>query len=233
LLKLHPDFSYRVDLVGAEQQKVLVVEPFLENPEWLIEYCSKNKAEFNSTDAMYPGVRMPAPAEYIAAIATFLKPIILDVFELDERRVNNIFSAFSLVMIPPDQLKPEQVIPHFDSNNRNDVASIYYLCDPKFGGTSLYRHSPTGNEYIDKVRLTPYMTSLRDSFQAGHIERAYINGANKVFERIATYPAKFNSFVMYRCTSLHSGDIAKDFAFCDDPEKARLTIATFIGSDGE
>lgn len=230
MLKLHPDFSYKVDIVGTEQEKVLVVDPFLENPEWLIEYCSKNKAEFSGTDAMYPGVRMSAPKEYLAAVSTFLKPIILDVFEIEESSVNKIFSAFSMVVTPPDRLRPEQVIPHFDSNSKDDLASIYFLCDPALGGTSLYRHSPTGYEYIDKLRLESYMQSLRDSFHSGQIDRAYINGSNKVFERIAAYPANFNSFIMYRCTSLHSGNIAPDFSFDANPRTGRLTVNTFIGT---
>lgn len=229
MLTLHPNFSYRVDVIGHEQQKVLVIDNFLRNPEWLVEYCAENK-NFEPVSAMYPGVRMQAPGEYFAALSEYLKPIILDIFELDESQITNIFSAFAMVMTPPDQLKPEQVIPHFDSNRYTDLASIYYLCGEQFGGTSLYRHVPTGYEYVDSSRLGNYMASLRQSFQAGEIERKYMDGTNKVFERVVSYKAKFNRFIMYRCTSLHSGDIEQNFQFSDDPKTGRLTLTTFIGT---
>lgn len=227
MLTLHPDFSYRVDVIGHEQQKVLVIDSFLHNPEWLVEYCAENK-KFEPVSAMYPGVRMQAPKEYFSALSEYLKPIILDTFELNESQITNIFSAFAMVMTPPDQLKPEQVIPHFDSNCYTDLASIYYLCGEEFGGTSFYRHAPTGYEYVDSNRLGNYMVSLRQSFQAGDIERKYMDGTNKVFERVVSYKAKFNRFIIYRCTSLHSGDIEKNFKFTDDPKAGRLTLTTFI-----
>jgi len=96
----------------------------------------------------------------------------LDVFELDESQITNIFSALAMVMTPPVHLKAEQVIPHFDSNNYTDLASIYYWCGEQFGGTSLYRHVPTGYEYVVSARLGSYMASLRQSFQGG----AKLNG---------------------------------------------------------
>lgn len=228
-MKLHPDFSYRVETVGSEKQTVLVIDNFLENPEWLIEYCCKYKS-FNKADAMYPGLRMDAPPEYFSALSLYVKPIILDVFNIKEENVNNIFSTYSMVTTPPNQLRAEQAIPHFDSNHRNDLASIFYLCDEKFGGTSLYRHSSSGFEYIDKGRLEPYMGSLRESLKEGLIKQEYMNGSNKVYERLVSYPAIFNRFIMYRCTSLHSGDIGKDFKFTDIPDKGRLTLTTFIGT---
>lgn len=229
MLNLHPNFNYRVDVIGQEQQKVLVIDELFDRPEWLVDYCADNK-NFEPVSAMYPGVRMRAPQEYMDALGHYLKPIILDVFGLDESRVTNIFSAFAMVMTPPEQLKPEQVIPHFDSNRHTDLASIYYLCDEKFGGTSLYRHMPTGYEFVDADRLNNYMTSLKQSFQAGEIERKYMDGSNKIFERVVSYKAKFNRFIMYRCTSLHSGDIEKDFQFSDDPKSGRLTLTSFIGT---
>lgn len=229
LLKLHPDFAYRVEAVGAEKQTVLVIDNFLENPEWLIEYCCQHKS-FNKADAMYPGVRMTAPVEYFSALSLYVKPIILEVFNIKEENVINIFSTYSMVTTQPNQLRAEQAIPHFDSNHQNDLASIFYLCNESFGGTSLYRHSPTGFEFVDKSRVDTYMSSLRQSFKEGLVEQEYMNGTNKVYDRLASYPAIFNRFIMYRCTSLHSGDIAKDFEFTDLPDKGRLTLTTFIGT---
>lgn len=229
LLKLHPEFSYRVDIIGRERQTVLVIDNFLQNPEWLVDYCETNKS-FENVSAMYPGLRMQAPREYIAALAEYLKPIVVDIFGTNEGAVTNIYSAFAMVMTPPSQLRPEQVIPHFDSNRPTDLASIYYLCDEKFGGTSFYRHVPTGYESVDALRLEDYMSSLRKSFQDGDIEQKYMNGTTRCYERIVSYKAKFNRFIMYRCTSLHSGDIGKDFEFSDDPKTGRLTLTTFIGS---
>lgn len=228
MLNRHEKFNYKVEHVGNEQQPVLIVDNFLDKPELLIDYCCE-QGQFNSADAMYPGIRAKGPEAYLHAIYQHLRPIINETFNLKDEQVKSIDSSYSMVVTPPAQLKPLQAIPHVDSLNMNELASVYFLCGKNNGGTSLYRHKDTGYEYINSARSKTYMDSMNESTKNKVIERKYMNGSNDYFEQIASYEATFNRFVMYRCTSLHSGNIRDDFDFPTDPRTGRLTLNTFIG----
>jgi hypothetical protein len=73
------------------------------------------------------------------------------------------------------------------------------------------------------------MGTLLQSLRQWRIKREYINGSNELFEQIYSVPAMFNRFIMYRCTSLHSANISKDFQFTANPKFGRLTLNTFLG----
>lgn len=227
MFSLHPNFSYQIEIVGEEKQPVLIVDNFLAQAELLVDFCCVNSS-FTAADAFYPGLRMHAPQEYLIAISDYLRPIIVNTFG-DEGAISRLFSSYSLITTPPGKLKPEQAVPHFDSDQMTDLASVYYLCDSHFGGTSLYRHRETGFEFVDTGRRQMYMDTLLKSLHKGLIKREYMNGSNQLFEQIYSVPARFNRFIMYRCTSLHAGNISKDFQFIADPRSGRLTLNTFFG----
>lgn len=228
MLNKHTEFTYSVEYVGNEKQPVLIIDNFLDKPELLIDYCCQY-GNFNTADAMYPGVRKPAPDFYIQALYEHLRPILAKEFNLRDEQVKSIETSYSMVVTPPSQLKPMQSMLHVDSFNMNELASVYFLCGKEKGGTSLYRHKNTNFEYITAERFNTYSASMNESTKNKTMPKQYMNGSNEYFEQIASYPANFNRFIMYRCTSLHSGNIAKDFDFNPDPRKGRLTLNTFVG----
>jgi hypothetical protein len=138
-----------------------------------------------------------------------------------------IKSVFSLVVTPPEQLQPQQSVPHTDSANMKDLATVHFLCAGQ-GGTSLYRHRATGFEYVNDKRLDGYRKMIAEQEKMPDFPTGYMNGSNHLFEQIASYEAVFNRLIMYRCTSLHSGNIAPDFRFDPNPRTGRLSINTFI-----
>lgn len=221
------EFNYTVEYVGNEQQPVLIIDNFLDRPELLIDYCCQY-GNFNTADAMYPGVRKLAPNFYIQALYEHLRPILAKEFSLRDEQVKSIEASYSMVVTPLSELKPMQAMPHVDSFNMNELASVYFLCGKEKGGTSLYRHRGTGFEYLNAQRLEEFSSSMNESTKNKSMPKQYMNGSNEYFEQIASYPANFNRFIMYRCTSLHSGNIAKDFDFNPDPRKGRLTLNTFV-----
>lgn len=227
-MQLHPGFSYRVDHVGDELQPVLVVDNFLAEPHSLIEFCVGN-LKFNRADAFYPGVRAPAPDVYLKAVYLYLKDIIYSTFAIDDSVVKSAQADYSMVLTPVDQLKLAQCIPHYDSLITTELAAVHYLCKEDQGGTSLYRHRKTGFEYLDSGRVATYAETLKEEIRVGTYRRQYMNGSNHLFEQIASYDAVFNRIIIYRCTSLHSGNIGSDFQFDANPLTGRLTINTFIG----
>ena len=228
-MQLHPDFLYKVDWVGAERQPVLVIDNFLSEPLAAVEFCAAH-AQFKRADAFYPGLRSPVPDVYLRTIYNNLKQIIYTTFSINDSMVRRVFSDYSIVTTPPNQLSLMQCLPHYDSLIATELAAVHYLCEGDKGGTSFYRHRDTGFEYIDSSRSAVYTEALASGIDSAPYRQAYMNGSNHLFEQIASYEAVFNRIIIYRCTSLHSGNIAPDFSFDADPRKGRLTINTFIGT---
>ena len=226
-LRLHDRFSYRVEYVGNEKQPVIIVDNYLHNAEVLINYCEKNLS-FVSAGSFYPGVRMPVPALYGKAMFRYLGELIFKVFSVRAQDIRSGRSLYSMVITPPSELKVAQRLPHCDSADMSDLACVHYLCDSHHGGTSLYRHKSTGYEYINQARKDNYVQTLERDLAATDAPMTYMNGSNDFFEQIASYEAKFNRMVMYRSTSLHSGNIPPDFKFDPNPRTGRLTLNTFI-----
>lgn len=226
---LHPDFSYRVDHVGQEQQPVLVIDNFLDRAELLIDVV-ENHCTFGESTYLYPGVQALVPAFYTGAIYTYLRQLICSTFGIRSENITHSKSNFSMVITPPAQLQPMQSKPHIDSLSNNVVAAIHYLCTEDKGGTSLYRHRATGFEMITKERLEKFNHHSAKEMEVSGWQGKYMNGSNEFYEQIASYDAVFNRIIMYRGNCLHSGNIGSDFTFDANPRTGRLTLNTFINA---
>lgn len=223
-----PNFSVRVDRIGSEREPVVVIDNFLDQASLLVDYIAAAPA-FRAARGYYPGVRAPAPASYVNALHEHLQDIVYEAFDLPRDAIRGVESDYSMVTVRPDQLKPYQRIPHFDSNNRQELAIMHYLCLPEFGGTSFYRHKATGFESVDSSRAEHYVQTVeQQAREQGLPPAAYINGDSELFERVASYDACFNRALIYRCTSLHSGNIGAGFDFNPDPRTGRLSLNTFL-----
>lgn len=227
LPNLHPNFSYRVDSVGNEKQPVLLVDNFLESPEFMVD-IAKKYVQFQGSRRLYPGVESQVPNFYGEAISTYLGDIICKVFAMNSANRMRSNSSFAMVLTPPEQLHPDQCKPHIDSTDALQLASVLFLCAPDKGGTSLYRHRATGFESVDENRLSTIYPYLEKERSEGDWIGHYINGSNQHYEQIASYDAVFNRLIIYRGTSLHSGNIASNFNFDPNPATGRLTITSFI-----
>lgn len=229
LPRLHPAFQQQREYIGHEQQPLLVIDSFLENAESLIEYALQ-RGEVVPAAGYYPGLRSPVPDIYKQVLIEHLGELICENFSLQLNDIKAVDSYYSLVNTPPKELHPVQQIPHFDKPYPNEIAIIHYLCDGNHGGTSFYRHRQTQFEYVDKKRQDEYLSTVNSQIRAGRLPcpPRYINGDTELFERIATKSAKFNRLLIYRCSSLHSGNIGEDYSFDMNPTTGRFTIASFL-----
>lgn len=217
----------RASLIGNEQQPLLVVDDFWPEPAQLLRYALQ-QGNVAAATGLYPGLRSPAPAVFGSAVLQQLGGVMQQLFGVSTEQITQIDSYYSLVCTPAAQLSPLQAIPHYDRPQPKDLAVIYYLCDEQHGGTSFYRHRRSGFEAMLPERQQLYQQQLAEDFrQYGH-PSGYINGDTPMFQRIASVPARRNRLVMYRCSALHSGDIATNYNYDLNPATGRFTIAAFL-----
>jgi len=224
---LTADGQIRASLMGNEQQPLLVVDNFWPEPAQLLRYALQ-QGNVATASGWYPGLRSPAPAVFGSAVLQQLGGVMRQLFGVSAEQISQIESYYSLVCTPAAELAPLQTIPHFDRPHPRDLAVIYYLCDEQHGGTSFYRHRRSGFEAISPERQLHYQQQLVEDFRQYGKPHGYINGDTPMFQRIASVPARRNRLLMYRCSSLHSGDIAENYSYDLNPATGRFTIAAFL-----
>lgn len=228
-LEAHPDIKVAVGKIGAEKQPIILVENFLNNPKNFVRTyaCANNYA--NSED-YYPGIRILSPNTYMQLMRDVLGQFICQTFELKPENISHSTSYLSIVSTPANELHPIQCLPHFDGTNPEDIAFLHYLCDDDYGGTSFYRHNETGYEFVDQARFQKYIETANRETSKKDVEKKYMSGSNKLFTRVDSIEARFNRLIIYRGTSLHSGDIGEDYNFDTNPLTGRLTVTSFLYS---
>ena len=224
---LHPKFVYSVHYVGHENFPVLVIDNFLDQPEFLI-YFAENYSSFNRSRKFYPGVESLAPDVYSKAIYYYLGDLICSTFGFSRERISHCKSTYAIVTTPPEQLQECQSRPHIDSPSSLQIAAVHYLCSPSHGGTSLYRHRATGFESLTSEKVAQVSACFPDEVKDTTWMGRYINGSNDYYEQIASFDAAFNRMVMYPSNCLHSGNVGSDFTFDPSPSTGRLTLTTFV-----
>jgi hypothetical protein len=228
---LHPDIRIQKLTIGAERAPLLVIDNLVADAEPLVSAAAAKHLEHSTR--FYPGVRAKAPLSYQQLIATRLKDLLSEYFQLEGRSVRFSMCHYSLVTTPAQNLAPLQRIPHVDSLGHSGLASIHYLFRGDLGGTAFYRHRKTGFEFIDESRQEPYFRCLQNEIEGPDAPGAsYINGDTALFERVAAQDGVFNRMLVYRRNSLHSGSIGPDFVPDPNPLTGRLSINSFIDLGG-
>src|SRR5690606_25695051 len=117
-----------------------------------------------------------------------------------------------------------QRIPHFDSLEREGLATVHYLFRGNLGGTAFYRHRKTGFESIDASRRDAYFRSLESENDGPNMPGpGYINGDTPLYEQIAKQEGVFNRMLVYPRNILHSGCIDRNFVPDPNPRTGRLS----------
>ena len=217
--------------VGSEKTPVYVLDDLLVDLHPTIhEACTS--ARFRPEDkTKYPGVRAELPDVYAQTIFSFVVKMLQDLDKLPAGLRPTLKAGyFSLVSRTVEQLSPLQCMPHFDSNNPHYLAAMHYLNPGDFGGTSFYRHRPTGFENITAPRRDHFIQSAQQHLATigGRPPQRYINGSDDHFELLKALPYRQNRLLVYPGTLLHSGNIDPLRDISDDPRTGRLTANLFI-----
>ncbi|CAN5278854.1 hypothetical protein BH10PSE4_BH10PSE4_10190 [soil metagenome] len=221
----------RVDIlrVGAEGQPVLVIDGLLTGAESLVDFTAEQAilAPVTAAANFYPGVRAPAPAGYVQALVTALRPRLTQVFGAPPGGRAHVTSALSMAVLPADQANLPQRLPHIDTTDPHQLAILHYLCAPPHGGTAFYRHRATGFEAVGPDRGKTYFAALRQEIETASVPAGYIAGSNALFEQTAILEPAFNRVIVYPSRLLHAG-VLPDHPASHDPRTGRLTVNSFF-----
>jgi Family of unknown function (DUF6445) len=216
----------RLDYVGSARAAVLVIEDLDSQPQSLVDAAAALPS-FDVRAPYYPGIRAPAPRDYLARLVAQLRPLVEQSYGWRDAEI--IEANFSLVTTPPEALVPYQRIPHVDGTDPDELAVLHYLCGPEKGGTSFYRHRSTGLEVLSPENIGDYAQAVNREVRENGIPPArYVDGETPLFDCIARYEARFNRALVYRGSSLHSGNIPATFVPDANPRTGRLTVNTFL-----
>ncbi|HEV2865829.1 MAG TPA: DUF6445 family protein [Allosphingosinicella sp.] len=226
---LRPRADVSLERIGHEQEPVLIIEGLVQDPAQLIEYAAR-EVSFEPVwgpQGGYPGVRAPAPLNFVGAAVRALSPMVERAFGLASVKLARAQCSFSLVTLPPERLAPLQRIPHIDTTDPLQFAILLYLCEPRFGGTAFYRHRATGFEALTPERKPVYEEVRERELSEGADDR-YIAGDTPHYVQTAAFEAAMGRLLVYRSRILHSGQIDPETPLSDDPRRGRLTANIFV-----
>ncbi|MBX3564054.1 MAG: hypothetical protein KF730_05690 [Sphingomonas sp.] len=227
-LSLNTAASASLRHIGAEREPLLQIDDLLCFPENLVDYAAREVTfqPVYGPEGGYPGIRAPAPLDYVEAVVRGVDPLLRQAFGLERARLANAECNFSLVTLAPEALAAAQRIPHVDTTSGLQFAFLHYLCRPDQGGTAFYRHRATGFEALTPERAAEYVAAR--ATEAGRETTGYIAGDTPHFEQTGAVEAAFNRLVIYRSRILHSGRIPPGAALSGDPREGRLTANIFV-----
>lgn len=219
----------KVVRVGKEQEPVVVVDAASGDPDALAELASTRTrfAPAASVNSGYPGLLGPAPVAYLDAMVRFALPLVAAHFGTGAIVPARARGNFSLVTTPPEQLSVDQRIPHVDTADRLQFATVHFLSPRPSDGTGFFRHRATGFETIDARRLPTYRAVLDDELRAPP-PPGYRTGSDRLFALTEAVEARYDRLILYRAALLHSGLIAQLPEHASDPRRGRLTGNLFL-----
>lgn len=226
-LAFAPGATLTVRHVGSEREPVLVVDGATGQVDALRAFAAGQAAfaPAASVGSFYPGLLGTAPVAYVDAMVRAILPLIATHFTGHPVRPARARGNFSLVTTAPAALTADQRVPHVDTADRLQFATVHFLSPGNSDGTAFFRHRATGFETLDATRLPAYQAARAHDPAPPH---RYCIGADDGFEAIEVVPAVPDRLLLYRAALLHSGWITTLPAQATDPRHGRLTGNLFL-----
>ncbi|WP_395621867.1 DUF6445 family protein [Sphingomonas daechungensis] len=219
--------------VGSLQSPVVVIDDFSGAAEEAA-LLADSLAPFPpiGRDSYYPGVRRiiersdEAANAYVERLCEDAAQFIAGAFDVDG--FDLLEASFSMVSARPDQLRPAQRAPHFDSTDPRYFAVLHYLRVPQGTGTAFYRQRATGIEQVTEANISRFVTTAERDAAMLPAGSGYIHGSDPYFEQIGAVEGIVDRLVIYQGSLLHSGIIPPGMTFSADPREGRLTANIFV-----
>ena len=153
-----------VKTIGKENTPVLTFDLPLSLAQHLIKVASTYPPDWVAAPNTYPGIWSRTPPGYNNALLDFLAEHIKQYFFDIEDSPRSIYSCYAMPVIPKDDWAEMQKVPHFDSTDSRQLATVLYLCDESFGGTGFYRHKTSGIEKVTPDNYPELSQKLKNRF---------------------------------------------------------------------
>ena len=211
--------------IGESEAPIYIIDDFYVNPHDIRDFLftlpfSKKQYTNNA-----PGYRCKIDFN----VNMMFSQIIGRLF--NDKSVNLTQTFFSLIG-GDMKLDATQCRPHVDTSGNKYAAVVYLNTDDECnGGTSFYKHIPTGKEVVTS-REELRMINDPKNFDATEEQMNYfrnlkdfVTDSNEEWELIDLIPMKFNRAIFYPGNIFHSGYIKRDW-FLDN---YRITQNIFAG----
>lgn len=224
---LAPEYRVERKLVGNEREPVVVIDGLLRDPGALVDFAASAAfAPAHGPAGGYPGLRAPAPLDYVERVVRSLTPLIARAFDLGPVKPARAECFLSIVTLPPGALHPTQRRPHIDTVDPLQFALLHYLCGPPHGGTAFYRQEATGYECVTAGRQAAFDAAL--AAEGDDPPPGYLTGDRTGYRQTSRIDAAFDRLIVYRSLLLHSGQITAPEALSANPRTGRLTANIFV-----
>jgi hypothetical protein len=169
--------DWKARRIGQGQVPVIVIDSVLQRPTELVDYAAK-EVSFDQADignGGYPGIRAPAPLNYVSALVHAIDPLIRSIYALSNVELANAECSFSMVTTAAEALHPLQCIPHIDTAYPLQFAMLHFLCHDRYGGTAFYRQNATQLEAVPQSRETEYEAAKERAAHRPERARNYVD----------------------------------------------------------
>ncbi len=219
--------SVSVKRIGQQQTPIVVCELSSGLSAYLINQASSYRPDWSQASTIYPGVWSQVPQGFEDALLAFIQPLITRYYF--PRKAQRAVSCYAMATTEKDRLQVGQRMPHFDSFDPYQLASVLYLCDESFGGTGFFRHNSTGIEKVTRSNCSEFTRVVADEVvEFGPPDAEYTGQCGHLFDKLFECQASVGRLVLYPSALLHAGLVNSEKNTERDPKRGRLTITSFI-----
>lgn len=218
--------------VGATQSPIVVIDDFSGDVAAIIAMAESLAPFPHVRSGYYPGLRRMIERTdteadaYVERTCEVAGQFIAGAFDFDS--FDLIEASFSIVSTEPEDLRPAQRAPHFDSPDPAHLALLHYLRVPAASGTAFYRQRATEIERVTDANVDEFVAVATRSAAALPHGAGYIQGSDPFYEQIGVVEAVPDRLVIYQGSLLHSGIIPDGVPLSADPREGRLTANLFV-----
>lgn len=219
--------SVSVQYIGQQQTPIVVCELSSALSTYLINHASSYRPDWSPASTIYPGIWSQVPQGFEEALLGFIQPLIARYYF--PRKAERAVSCYAMATTEKDRLKVGQRLPHFDSFDPYQLASVLYLCDESFGGTGFFRHKSTGIEKVTRSNCAEFTRVVTEEVaEFGAPSAQYTGQCGHIFDSLFECQASVGRLVLYPSALLHAGLVNSEKNTECDPKLGRLTITSFI-----
>ena len=222
----------------APFKKVIIIDNFLKNPKYHLEYIKKNMSKQESqTGNAYPGIRIKENKNFSNEMEAFLSYIAM----LHYKRETHDYTppphtpGYSIVTFPNNKLTHGNIFPHVDCRYSKGnikklpgIACVVYLCNKtkEYNGTGFYelKYPIYKDEFITEEK---YQEAREIMEKYSNNPKYCIDKEEKIFKKIYEVDAKMNRIVLYPTDYLHQGIINPEYY--NDENNIRKDRYTYTG----